>query len=101
MANIMYTRGLTTTINLPDGTLKEVVMTSNLRTLESETVTNINDLIDHTNNLHRRMNAVEELIKFAGWVKELYPHLVKDYATSESVAARLTDDTLAVQNNKE
>jgi len=91
MADKMYTRGLTSHVNAIDGSNHQVMNLANLHGFEGDTVRNINDLIDHTNNLHRRMHAVEELIRFAEWVKELYPHLVKDYATSESVASRITD----------
>lgn len=93
MANKMYTRGLTSSVMTGDGTNHQLVNLANLVTFENETVNNINDLVDHVNHLHDRMNSVEKLIKFADWVKELYPELVRAYATSERVAQRLTDDT--------
>lgn len=97
MANKMYPRGMASHLNASDGSVHQIVNFSNLNTFENETVKNINDLMDHVNHLHHRMSSVEELIKFADWVKELYPELVRAYATSERVAKRLTDDTPAEQ----
>lgn len=91
MASRMYRRGLVTPCIAADGTNHQIVNAQNLSAFENETTNNINDLIESNNHLHNRLNAVEDLIKFAEWVKELYPHLIKDYATSEQVAKRLED----------
>lgn len=97
MVNKMYTRGLTSSVMTGDGTNHQLVNLANLVSFESETVTNVNSLIDHINHLHRKLNDVSESLEFAAWIQTIHPHLIEEYKISERVAARLTDDTPAEQ----
>ena len=92
MADKMYTRGLTSHVNAIDGSNHQVMNLANLHGFEGDTVRNINDLMEHTNHLHRRINAITESMEFLNWIQAVHPHLVNDYKTSERVAARLTED---------
>lgn len=95
MASRMYSRGLVTPCIAADGTNHQIVNAQNLSAFENETTNNINDLIESNNHLHNRLNAVEDLIKFAGWAEKIYPELMagmrNEYKTSEQVAKRLED----------
>ena len=92
MANKMYTRGLTSSVMTGDGTNHQLVNLANLVSFESEAVTNINQLVDHVNLLHRRLNDISESLEFAAWIQTIHPHLIEEYKISERVAARLTDE---------
>lgn len=97
MANKMYTRGLTSSVMTGDGTNHHLVNLSNLVSFEVEAINNINQLVDHVNHLHRKLNDVSESLEFAAWIQAVHPHLIEEYKISERVAARLTDDTPAEQ----
>ena len=92
MANKMYTRGLTSSVMTGDGTNHQLVNLANLVSFENEAINNINDLVDHVNYLHKKLNAVHAVTRFADWVTEVHPSLVEDYKISERVIRRITDD---------
>jgi GrpB-like predicted nucleotidyltransferase (UPF0157 family) len=89
----MYTRGLGQSLMSPDGMSHQVVNFSNLQHFESETVNNINDLMDYVNVLLRKTELFEKAIAFCDWVAETYPEIVDNYKTAERVARRIEGDT--------
>lgn len=92
MANRMYTRGMGQSLMAPDGSSHQVVNFSNMHNFETDTVNNVNDLIDQVNTLHRKTELFEKAIAFCDWVAETYPEIVDNYKTAERVARRIEGD---------